>query len=120
MLNRSGQPIVALRRQSFIVVSILLVAIFVSGACGSKPTEPARRFHLHGKIVSVSGSDHSVAIDHEAIPGFMDAMTMSYPIPNDKVLSALRPGDEINADLIVIGGAPHLENVRIIKQGTSK
>ena len=33
-----------------------------------------------GKIVSVNPADHAAVIDHEAIPGFMGAMTMSYPI----------------------------------------
>lgn len=40
-------------------------------------------------------------VNHEAIPGFMEAMTMPYKVKDANVLSELHPGDVITADLEV-------------------
>ena len=40
-------------------------------------------------------------VDHEAIPGFMDAMTMPYQLKDPTIASDLHPGDTITADVLV-------------------
>jgi protein SCO1/2 len=40
-------------------------------------------------------------LDHEAIPGFMEAMTMPYQLKDPTILSELHPGDIITADVLV-------------------
>jgi protein SCO1/2 len=42
-----------------------------------------------------------VTLDHEAIPGFMDAMTMPYKLKDASVASELHPGDRITAKMLV-------------------
>lgn len=42
-----------------------------------------------------------VVVAHEAIPGYMDAMTMSFPLKDPGIASELHPGDTITADLLV-------------------
>ena len=52
------------------------------------------------------------------IPGFMSAMAMPYPIPDQKALAGLSAGDEITADVVVTGdGKYHLENIVVTKKG---
>jgi len=60
-----------------------------------------------------------LVIDHEAIPGFMGAMTMPYPVVDDAVFDRVAPGDQITADVVVVGDPPevHLENVVVVKKG---
>jgi Cu/Ag efflux protein CusF len=41
----------------------------------SPQTQP-QRYDLKGKVVSVDKSGKKLTVDHEAIPGFMGAMTM--------------------------------------------
>jgi len=102
---------------SSIFCALILAALaFVSAGCKSKPAESGPRFHLHGKIVSVSAKDGSATVDHDAIPDFMGAMTMPYPVPDAKVLATLARGDEITADVVVTEGVPDLENVVIVKK----
>ena len=43
-----------------------------------------------------------VTIRHEAIPGFMDAMTMPFDVKDREVLDDLRPGDEVEGTLRVV------------------
>jgi len=114
MSKRSNQLIPAFRGRVLTATWIFAI-IFLSAGCSSKPSEPASRFHLHGKIVSVDVSSGSAEVDHDAIPGYMDAMTMPYAIPDKKVLSTLTRGDEITADVVVVYGVPHLENVVVVK-----
>ncbi len=42
-----------------------------------------------------------VTIQHEAIPGFMDAMRMRFAYKDKTVLGTLRPGDQVEGTLRV-------------------
>ena len=71
------------KRPGRALICLLLVAITVSCNKGSQPTvqapaqvtQPAKRYHLKGKVVSIDKQAKMVNIDSEAIPDFMDAMT---------------------------------------------
>jgi protein SCO1/2 len=58
-----------------------------------------KTYPIRGKIVSINGAN--VMLDHEAVPGFMDAMTMSYKLKDPSIVSELHPGDRITATLLV-------------------
>ena len=61
-----------------------LLALLVLAGChsGQKPPSPSsanqnyKVYHLRGKVVSTDPARGEVTLDHEAIPGFMEAMTM--------------------------------------------
>jgi protein SCO1 len=61
-------------------------------------------YHLRGKVVSASPKTGEVTLDHEAIPGFMEAMTMPYKLKDASILNELHPGDVITADVLVSQG----------------
>ncbi len=58
-------------------------------------------YKLRGKVVATDASKGEVTLDHEAIPGFMDAMTMPYKLKDASILGELHPGDMITADVLV-------------------
>jgi len=58
-------------------------------------------YKLRGKVVSTDAARGEVTLDHEAIPGFMDAMTMPYKLKDLSILGELHPGDVITADVLV-------------------
>ena len=64
-------------------------------------TQNFTAYKLRGKVVSTDAAHTQVTLDHEAIPGFMDAMTMPYKLKDANILSELHPGDVITADLLV-------------------
>jgi protein SCO1/2 len=68
---------------------------------GSEGAGELKTFPIRGKIVSVDGEKGSIVVDHEAVPGFMDAMTMSYKLKDPSIASELHPGDRITAKLLV-------------------
>jgi protein SCO1/2 len=72
----------------------------VSGDASQSAGE-VKTFPIHGKIVSVDAAKSSVMLDADAVPGFMDAMTMSYKVKDASIASELHPGDLITAKLLV-------------------
>ena len=85
------------------------LALFVLAGCHSdlkQPSQPGssqkfKVYHLRGKVVSTDAAKGEVTLNHEAIPGFMDAMTMPYKLKDASILGELHPGDVITADLLV-------------------
>jgi protein SCO1 len=80
----------------------------VAGAPSTAASGPAaaeagelKTFPVRGKIVSVDAAKGMVMLDHEAIPGFMDAMIMPYKLKDPSVASELHPGDRITAKMLV-------------------
>lgn len=60
-----------------------------------------KTFPIRGKVVSVDAAKGSIMLDHEAVPGFMEAMTMSYKLKDAGIINELHPGDRITAKLLV-------------------
>jgi protein SCO1 len=78
-----------------------------------------KTYCLRGVIVSVDSSKGEATIDHQAVPGFMDAMIMPYKFKDPSVLSDLHPGDHITADILV-NSTPDadvlLDNIVVVAQ----
>lgn len=72
-----------------------------AGTASSNSSSTEKRYDIRGTVVSVDKSTRRAKIDHEEIPGFMDRMTMDFPIKEDWVWDELRPGAEIRAVLVV-------------------
>lgn len=86
-------PVSAVRR---------LVVLLALAACGCHTTpEPASQYVLHGQILAVLPDRMSLTIRHEAIPGLMDAMTMTFPVADRRLLEGRVPGETVAATLEV-------------------
>ncbi len=85
----------------------------------SSAQAPGKRYQLKGRVVSVDKPAGSVSVDAEAIPGFMDAMTMPYPVQPVSLLDQLSTGDAITADVVVSGDKYWLENVKVTEHATA-
>jgi protein SCO1/2 len=58
-------------------------------------------YKLRGKVVSTDAAKGEATLNHEAIAGFMEAMTMPYKLKDAAILGELHPGDVITADVLV-------------------
>src|SRR5580693_1882673 len=63
------------------LISILLLAIML-GACRDKSASnsPIKQYKLDGVVVSLNAQGHIANIDAQKVEGWMDAMTMDYPV----------------------------------------
>ena len=94
---------------------VMVLALIAAAGCAKRP-ETVKRYALSGKVVSTDVKASRLRVDHKAIPGFMEAMIMSFPVKDAASLQSLAPGDEISADVVVAGRDFWLENIRVTKK----
>lgn len=101
-----------------------LILVLASSAChkpSTSATAGAKRYPFTGRVISIDAKDQSALINGDNIPGFMDAMAMSYKIKPPSDLSKISPGDSISAEVVVMEGTDKdgpasdywLENVKV-------
>ena len=100
----------------FARASLAVLLLFAPAACrqGEKPAAQAapRRFALRGIVREVDTARTQITVEHEAIPDYMDGMTMPFPVRDDpQVMRILRPGDRIEAALVVDRDGYWLEKI---------
>lgn len=120
--GRSLQQTVENRTVRPFLCSLLLLSA-LTPACRPKretSSEPEKRYVLSGSIVALDSKHHTASIDAAAIPNYMEAMTMDYPVKSDAEFAALHVGDKITATLNVSasGADYYVSNIRKQKPGT--
>jgi len=74
-----------------------LTTLFLALVACVQKQQNIKLYTIRGVIVKVDPAGKSAAIDAEKIDGWMEAMTMDYPVHDAKVLEGLKPGDHITA-----------------------
>ena len=97
----------------------ILFSVFLFTACQKAETQTvsteAKRYPLKGKVVAVDKAKKKATIKHEEIPGYMDAMTMDFPIREDWVWDDLTADADIFAELVVDANDDYwLEKIGIV------
>jgi protein SCO1/2 len=59
-----------------------------------------KQFSVKGKIIATDPEHAEITLQHEAIPGLMEAMTMPYKVARKEIVNELHPGDVIRARLL--------------------
>ncbi|HZD77439.1 MAG TPA: SCO family protein [Acidobacteriaceae bacterium] len=80
------------------------------------PSGAVKQYAVKGIIVGTDPARGEVTVDTEAIPGFMNAMTMPYKVKDANVLQDLHPGDHMNGELLVGGDSTFLDQIVITAQ----
>ncbi len=118
-----------LRSPALAVLAGVLAAL--GGACRGReaavpanaPTRPplamparvsadAKRYALKGVITAVTPGGAQITVAHEPVEGLLGASTTTFAVRDDpKVAALLRPGDRIEARLVVDGETRFLEEI---------
>jgi Cu/Ag efflux protein CusF len=77
----------------------------------------AHRYTLSGTVVSLNAKDQTASIDAAAVPGFMDAMKMDYPVKSKSEFARLHAGEKIKATLNVNASNDEYNLTDIQEQG---
>ena len=92
------------------LVAVVLAAVsLATTACGGSAS---REYPLQGQVLSVNADRTQANIEHDDIPGFMGAMTMSYKVRDSHQFEGLQPGDLITLTLVVVSSDAYLTDVR--------
>jgi len=92
------------------LIALLLLVFAALSGCRSDRGTPAQPtsgqtlkvYKLRGKVVAGDAERGEVTVNHEAIPGLMEAMTMPYKLKDPSILGELHPGDVMTADVLVL------------------
>lgn len=98
-------------------IALLFVALVVAGC---KPNSPApanppatnQTYAVRGVIQRIPPDHRHLTIKHEAIPGYMAAMTMDFSVRDTNALAGFVPGDEISFTLVVSEDDDWIENLK--------
>src|SRR5205823_6448946 len=71
-------------------------------------------YPLRGVVRSVAPKSGQVLIRHEAIPGFMSAMTMPFKPANPAILATVQPGDHVEGTLRVETAAGAVKDYQLL------
>ena len=85
----------------------------LAAGCAGAPGPAASRYAMRGQLVAVQLDTGQVLLKHDAIPGYMDAMTMLFRVADRAAIRDRRPGDLVTATLVVESDASYLEDVRL-------
>lgn len=89
---------------------VAAIAVFVAAPLGA-----AGRYAMKGFVVQVDSSHRSVVVAHEAIPAFMEAMTMPFEVRDTKELDGVAAGMTVEFTLVIDADRAYVERIRIVK-----
>lgn len=99
----------------------LLAALLLASACGGgassdasfTATAAAKRYPIAGVVRGATPERRQVTVAHDAIPGFMEAMTMSFVVKESWVATVAAPGDRLTGTLVVDGTRSWIEETSL-------
>jgi protein SCO1 len=99
---------------------LLIASLFIITGC--KPEAPPQKtdapavqtYDARGIVRRITPDRSEATIKHEAIPGFMAAMTMDFTVKNTNNLQNIAPGDEITFKLRVTETNSWIESVQLV------
>ncbi|MEM4251406.1 MAG: copper-binding protein [Candidatus Bathyarchaeia archaeon] len=79
-----------------------------------RPAQPVvvRKFETRGRVEAVDAKTGKITIDHEKIPDYMDAMTMSFTVKETAMLEGLTAGDTISFTIEDAAGVARIVAIR--------
>ncbi len=107
-----------MRIANFFLTPLLLAALLLTACATSPAPAPAamKQYPLKGEIMGLDASQHVATIRHEAIPNFMKAMTMGYPVKDPAEFRKLAVGDRITATVYASDDDMYLGNIQKLPQ----
>lgn len=87
-------------------------------SCNGPRSQNEKRYPIAGKVIAVNKTERTATVDHEAIPGYMESMTMDFTVKSDPDLDRIKPGDRISATLVVTDDSSWIEISAIMEGGS--
>ena len=85
-------------------IAITFFLLLALAGCVKKQieqTKPIKTYTINGVIKALDVEHHSATIEHREIVGWMDAMTMEFPIRGVSEFAKLQVGQKITANVNV-------------------
>ena len=69
-------------------------------------------YAVRGVVQGVAADGRGVTVKHEAIPGYMMAMTMDFPVRDTNLLTGVKAGDAVTFTLVVTGDDDWIQSIK--------
>jgi protein SCO1/2 len=102
-------------------LGLLCFALFLT-ACNqntSQPTAATKTYTAKGVIKELEPDGKTAVIKHEAIPGYMEAMTMPFEVRDTNLLRGLKPGDSVSFKLAVTAKEGWISDLTKLESSTN-
>jgi protein SCO1/2 len=100
------------------IPAITAIFLGIAVVAGADPGEPTpRTFSARGVILEINTNASQVTIQHDAIAGYMDAMTMPFKVKDAASLTELKRGDQTEFQLHVTADeswADHFQKIGVV------
>src|SRR5579863_8318170 len=101
-----------MRRLNFF--PLLLIAGYNLEAATDAGTNAVQSYNAHGIVRQIATDRHLATIQHEAIAGYMSAMTMDFNVKDTNELTGISPADEITFKLEAGENDSWIQNIRLV------
>ena len=115
MRHNRNLPAVRLKWSWYLALPLALSSLSLF-SCKRTDSGQEQRYELKGKVVSIDKRGRTVTIAHEAIPDFMEPMTMPFTLKEEWAYEELAAGDRLQAVLVVDGDRSWLEQVVFVRE----
>ncbi len=94
--------------------NLFLLLFAFSFLAGCAPNDKDQSFQGKGVVKAIPLSQKFINIDHETIPGFMDAMTMFFPVEDSLVLQGVAVHDSISFTIEIREGNAVVAEIKVL------
>jgi protein SCO1/2 len=96
---------------------LLCLLTFLAAGCTKNKETNLVTFPLRGEVIRIDTAKLTLTVAHQAIPNYMNAMTMPFKVRDRDLLRPLAPGDSIQATLAVSRTESWLEQIAVVGKG---
>jgi len=94
--------------------AILAAPAFLA-AC-AKPAPQEKRYKLTGDVLALNADTGMATVKGDKIEGWMEAMTMDYPVKDKSELAKLHAGDRITATVFVSDTGYRIGEIQVTRK----
>lgn len=94
------------------------LALVVLAGC-SDPNQPKAYEDVHGVVKELKPDGKTVVIQHEKIPGYMEAMTMSFEVKDSGELKSVKAGDGVAFRMLVTEKDGWIDRVKVVSNAVT-
>jgi Cu/Ag efflux protein CusF len=81
----------------------VIFALLLAGCQKNAAPKPIQEYRMEGEVVSLDPTSQTATIKHGKIEGWMEPMTMEYPVKDKQEFSKLKVGEKLQAKILVQG-----------------
>lgn len=106
------------------MLRLLLLATLLLAAVGCRSAVPApattKTYSVRGEVLRLDPVNHTAVLKHDKIEGWMEAMTMEFPVKDPAEFAKLSVGDQMQAKLQVNDIEYYLVQIKVTGKPPAK